>query len=332
MQPQFNWLLVLVAGALILVFFSNFVIQYSKLAQEREDAKLALLIENQLDSFSNNLLHTNIDPDGIDYFNTRFSCKNKESYAGVDDFMVKTNEIIFAPKDIRADKLLLFVDKFELPYRVENIIFASARNIKYYFSKDLESLEKSLPRTFGTEKPFFNTEVFDKFGLNKIKDDIKKEALREAVFVLKDSDIDVEPAELTNLGVKIKTITIENANKDFGEFKQKTYEKQVDGIRVEESEGVWIKNLIFGPVFSDAYGCEFSKLIGQLENMNKLYMEKNLRLWGRSKTCGYELMVSTFDKTQEAIDAKDYEELLSSAELLGRQNKKLFENGCVELF
>ena len=331
MQPQFNWLLVIVAGALILVFFSNFVVQYTKLAQEREDAKLALLIEGQLDSFSNNLLHTSIDPDGIDYFNAKFSCKNKESYVGIDNFMVKTKEIVFAPDDIRTDRLLVSIDKFELPYRVENILFVSPQNIKYYFSKGLEALENDLPRTFGTEKPFFNTEILDKFSLNKIRDDTKKEALREVVFVLKDNE-NIAFSELATLGVRIKTIIIESADEDFGKFKQRVYEKQVDGVKVQESEGVWIKNLVFGAIFSDAYECEFSQLIGQLENMNKLYREKNLRLWSKSKTCGYELMMSTFDKTQQAIDAKDYTGLLNSAELLDRQNKKLFENGCVELF
>jgi len=313
---QFNWIFVLVAGILILSLFISFGVKYIGFSEQRNNAKLSILINNQLDPLSTSLLYTELDPQGMDLVNFKFDCEN----FAVNDYKVSIRDkLVFAPDNITADKLLIWIDDWKMPYRVSNFIFISSPTIKYYFVGNKELSKKLIdymPKVHGSDRPFFNVEAIEIIDYNKINQEISLGRLKEVKFVLFTGKI----IDSEKINTKVKIVNINPDDEEFG--------------RVES--GYYIgRSLLLGAIFSDSnYECVLGRVMNQLVQVTEIYGTKVIKLWGEidKEECNYALSKSSFDKVKELVKEKDYPGINDNAKKIEEQNKLLYQKGCADVY
>lgn len=126
LSQVFKYILVALAGAVILIFFINFAYQQISLKEDLNSAVFSRLLNSNFDSFS---ISSNADKT-IDlgrevelHFNeisNSFSCGK----VGVDNVQpISNNNIIFAPRDVNTDKLNLWTARWSMPFAVVNFFY-----------------------------------------------------------------------------------------------------------------------------------------------------------------------------------------------------------------
>ncbi len=318
-QAEFNWILILVAGIIILSSFAAFAIDYKSLSDRRINTELSLAISQHLDSLTSPSLTTAINPEGLNFFSSRFSCNslilNDGSPISIED------KIIFSSSNILSDKLLLWVDEFSLPYRIANVYYISSPYTKYYILHDESTRELAsaifsyIPLT-QDGKRFFNVKLIDSLSAESIENDIKKESLREVRIVTFD-DI-----SLPSLSLKTRVIKI---TKDLN-----------NGLAYYQDENQEVKyikkQLLLASIFSDNYDCNFNKLISRMDNLNKIHEDKAARLFFKTQAenqkCNYQLLRSSI----ASIKKEDFNNLINIEQKLALQNLELNKKGCQDVF
>ena len=134
-QITFNWLYVLIAGAVILIFFLSIVVKQKAVSDEHLAAEVIGLIDSIFTGASvAEKTKQTVETGGISDYTLNFEC-----YEGVTDFGFKesgtrkTNSYqpIFSPKEIKTSRLLLWSFPFNFPYKVVDFLFISSSNTKY---------------------------------------------------------------------------------------------------------------------------------------------------------------------------------------------------------
>jgi len=151
-QIQFNWIFVIVAGAIILAFFINFGMKYMELQNKKLGVQAARGIENELDNLKTVQLYTEL-PLGL---NTKieFSCNNFK----VNDYASRglSDKIIASDRIIEGKSLLLWTQEIYAPFKIGNIFYISSSERKHYLIYDSSSFEfvkgLDIPEIFDVEK------------------------------------------------------------------------------------------------------------------------------------------------------------------------------------
>lgn len=147
-EQQFHWIFVMVAGALILVFFISVANKQSALSQERLQLTLASDVEN---IFTGAIVSRGaaqrlpIPPQGM-----QFECT-----AGCDcRFMIGKaarpfgDKPLFAPSELKDQDVVVWALELKLPYRVTNLLYLTNSNVKYYLVDPRQGPLQSLHAQF----------------------------------------------------------------------------------------------------------------------------------------------------------------------------------------
>lgn len=312
----YNWIFILIAGAIILIIFTIFIIDFKNLTERKQNTELAIKLEENLEALSTSKAVLDVNPEGIDVLEARFTCNeftlfnsNPINYRG---------KFIFAPSDLKDDSFIMWLEQFNFPYTMTNLIYIVPKNIKYYIIYDESSKEfvKNLlaviPKKFNTDQPIINIELITNIDDNKINQDIKLLNLREIKFLA------FKPVSLPAFPIKTDILMAEP--KEYGIIKYDNQDSYYFSL-----------NLLLAGLISDNYDCILDNLVNKIEILNDIHKEKSRRLWIKTQTfkpeCNYNLIYQSFPG-----DYNDYNALYERQKLLADQNKKLFELGCEDVF
>lgn len=158
-ETQFNWMFVLIIGAIILAFFFNLVIKHKEIA----DSKISLNLINDIETIatgagvSRGTAQTLNKPD----VDLEFDCMDCDCYFQMkNDRKGYEGKIIFSPNYISGRKWIAWTQDWGYPFRVTNILFVTSPQIIYYLiydssdgdSKDLKDfVNESLPSSLNVE-------------------------------------------------------------------------------------------------------------------------------------------------------------------------------------
>ncbi len=158
-ELQFNWVFILIAGAVILAFFFSIIIKQQNLSEQR----LAITLVNELDSITTSASvakgaaqQLDLPKAGIDFACTD-DCACAMSVGKVTrDYKDK---LIFAPKRIEGDSVLFWTLDWKVPFRAVNFLFSTNERIKYFFVEDdsqesqqlLAKVKALIPKTVNAE-------------------------------------------------------------------------------------------------------------------------------------------------------------------------------------
>ena len=285
---QFNWIFIIVSGAVILAFFTLFAFRYINLQENRQDVRSIVNLGgvlNTLEKLQVGDKGASIDSNELDSglrFNydleLNYQCINNKAnlFIGSGEFAdyKLQDEILFINSKQRVDSLDMWIVPWRFPFHITNFIYLSDPNINYNLVYDSEN------RDFVNKLEIsraFNVEIVDINDL-EIKDDS-----RYLFFTNRIPDQNKVFSYLEGKeNVKFVYINLNNEETYFFE----------DGWKGQIK--YYGNEMMIGAMFSDSadnYECNVNKGLTKLKDVSSIYLEKAKVLSQVSKNgCNYNII------------------------------------------
>jgi len=362
----FNWIYVLIAGAIILLFFIGIIVKQKSVSEEQlsyditrtlESIIVAATVSEQTKNF--------IDTSSLKDYSFKFTCEIEDPGGFKDIFSgygiegssatVETPiEPIFAPEEIKTTEIVAWSLPYEMPFKVMDVLLITSSNTKYYVLGEGSFKTELLNSTSG-----LNFEFVDSF------DDIKA-GNNFHVRVVDVSDVggasDIThngniPPNLESLSdSQVSAVSFTSGNN------VKFYHKEGNAFVGDDGDGPGVPIISLFPVERDAakyaaifagseelYKCNMMKIFKRLEILAEVYEFRNLELRDY-----YEAGPGVYNTQCTASDYSSTElillvsnagsctssltgyascsNMMSSAGLIKNMNENLHDKSCVMLY
>ena len=202
-ELQFNWIFILIAGAVILIFFGYLVTTIRGTAEEKTSTTVLSNLETILTG-------AGVSTGTINFIKlpkseVEISC---ERFSIGDLRRTIESDVIFAPRKIKGRDLMTWTLEWAVPYRVNNFLYLTSPQVRYVlvfdgtFGSNSESLmlkiNESLPEEINKE--IVKTSGAASFPLYSSIKDLNNYEVRFIFFNL-DPTITI-PSELSNMNDK----------------------------------------------------------------------------------------------------------------------------------
>jgi len=143
----FNWIYVLIAGAVILLFFIGIIVKQKSISEEKLSYDVSRTLESILTAASVSEKTLNkIDTSGLRDYTILFNCevegggfKDVFSGYGIDGSSATVEtpiEPIFAPEEIKTTEIIAWSLPYKFPFKVIDMLMITSSNTKYYVVGD----------------------------------------------------------------------------------------------------------------------------------------------------------------------------------------------------
>ncbi len=343
---QFNWMLVLIVGGIILVFFIGVVQKQSEVSEE----SISGTIQTDLQAILNSAYVSTATSSIIEIPNREiaFSC---EGFKIGNQFAAKF-PYAFAPDLIKSDRntISVFAYDWSVPYRVTNFLYVTSPDVRYIIDDD------------------GSTDLDDKLFEILPPKYIEKDG-QSNLFMNKQQT--TSPYSDTN-NYKVKVIYFNTGSFSPGSVFGKTKEKDISALSINpdiscvgnEEEildcfgdvvffnydgSSWAstttdyigKASLFAAIFSEnleIYECGMNNAFGRLKNITKIYESRTTDLkdfYASSHDC-YGLyeddILPLLTGISSAASSKNYQNLYTSADLLETNNDVILANSCYTVY
>ena len=160
LELGFNWIYMLVAGGVILLFFVGIVVKEKFRAEENLGQDLVRTMESlftgaQVSEKTKNV----IDIGSLADFTLYFDCEDQVTTYGLKETSARAENIvdpIFSPNELKATKMIAWSLPYNFPYKVADMLFITSSNTKYilYSGITTDLFLKEFLKATGSE---FNT-------------------------------------------------------------------------------------------------------------------------------------------------------------------------------
>ena len=124
-QVAFNWVYILIAGAVILMFFVGIVVKQKSAAEEDLQREVVNVLKSILVGASvSEKTMSSIKTSGLSKYTFEFKCQEGNSYFGIKGQNTQRTKLqpIFAPENIKTTQLLLWSLPYNLPYKIMDLL------------------------------------------------------------------------------------------------------------------------------------------------------------------------------------------------------------------
>lgn len=148
-QVTFNWIYIMVAGGVILLFFVGIVFKQKTASEQALTGEVLRIMESILSGASiSEKTKNKVDISGLAQYSLYFNCEEGVGEYGVQgSFRQNAVDPIFAPLEIKATQLNLWSLPYKLPYKVIDFLMAVPENVKYVVVGSNEFIEEFLEET-----------------------------------------------------------------------------------------------------------------------------------------------------------------------------------------
>lgn len=299
---QFNWIFVIVAGAIILGFFTMFVFQYIDLQEKRQEVEsvrffgnvLSILEKLQIGDAGYAVRST--DTQGLRFVykvELSYYCEEKDAKILINKGEVASynlaNEIVFTEEKQRVNGLTMGIMPWIYPFHVTNFIYLSDPNRLYYIVYDASS-EDFVNKLEEENDVIFNAIKYEKARISELK---PKQNSKVVIFS------NQKPYE-----TKIKELR-GNGNSNFVHVNLNTEKISFFGNDGWEDEVKYYGNpMLLGSLFTDtkeSYECNVNRAFERLKTVGNIYIERTqlLKRIDPKQECKYELIANSLQKFSE---------------------------------
>lgn len=159
-EVTFNWVYILIAGAVILLFFFGIVYKQKAVSEEQLGGDLVRIMQSIFTGAGVSEKTKNfIDIGGLAEYTLFFDCAEGIGEYGIKGTSARAEngvDPLFAPKEIQASKLIVWSLPYKLPYKVVDFLFVTSMNTKYFLVGGKGFVEEFMNVTDG-----FNREYVD---------------------------------------------------------------------------------------------------------------------------------------------------------------------------
>lgn len=136
-EVTFNWVYVLIAGAVILLFFGGIVVK-QKAASEDNLSRMAMNIMDKIFAGARAAEKTKdfVDISGLADYTFYFDCAHEVSTYGLKGHSnpkEDTVHALFAPLELQGTRMILWSLPYKLPYKIVDFLFITTDKTKYFF-------------------------------------------------------------------------------------------------------------------------------------------------------------------------------------------------------
>lgn len=255
---QINWVFVLIAGFLILLFFIGIVYRQRFVSQTRLALGIAADVELLLTGAGVAAGTVNLlDKPDIDL---NVGC-DVEPWFGVDWLAtgVKKDlprQIVFGPDFIRGNKLLTWALSFDAPFKVSNVLFLTSPDVRYIFVNPQSDFALQLFQDFPDEA--FKEVVPDSSSV------LDKGSYKVRLVFFDVNDVSF-PSALA--GQDVSAVSIVGDKVEFFENQDDSFVSQGDSVFLSDS-------LAFGAIFAEdlpVYDCSLKLAFDHLSIVSDIY-------------------------------------------------------------
>ena len=248
---QFNWIFIIVTGAIILAFFSLFLVRYTDLQQKKANAEIGVAIDDTLNALKSDDIYLPLE---LTNLNIEFSC---------DDFIINNDfiqdmgdKIVFSEAKLNGKEISTWVKSWNFPFRVDNFIYLADPKTTYYLvygsnKEEVEFIKNEIP-------DIFNIEVISLSEVNQVK----------------------------KTNSKFIFFTQPNLDKDFVRINLENNE-----VEFEDGSSFFFEDaMLYGAIFSsnlENYNCGFEKAVTKLDIISNIYAKKASTL----QECNYNSII-----------------------------------------
>ncbi len=153
MEVTFNWVYILIAGAVILLFFIGIVARQKSISEQRLSGEVVRILESIFTGAGVSEKTKNfIDTSGLAEYTLFFDCDSGVGTYGIKDSSARVeNSIdpIFALRELQTAQLIVWSMPYKLPYKVVDLLFVSSANTHYVIMGEGELADELLNATKG---------------------------------------------------------------------------------------------------------------------------------------------------------------------------------------
>lgn len=360
----FNWVYVLIAGAIILLFFAGVIVKQKASAEERLEGEIvrvmdSILVGAEIAESQKDF----VDVSGLESYILEFKCEGDYSVFGIKGgaSVELPTRAIFAPKEIRTTTLILWSLPYELPYKVADLLMVSSVNTKYFIvggegTAFRSELEKTLDFSTVDDEAKFNYELVSDINYDTI---VPGNNFHVTVVYLDP----VNPADWGNIPAELDMMEPERLSAvDVSGGEITFYKKEVGSFKWKEEGAVPLVSLgeerdaaKYVAIFAgdkEGYECGMKKAFRRMELVNEVYegkLEEMKTYYGDSlvlnqPTCQHILegqdgsVEKVFGQLKEATSScvagsfGACNDIIGFAASLKDLNKELSIGGCIGLY
>jgi hypothetical protein len=321
---QFNWIFVIISGAIILAFFSLFVFKYIDLQVAKEDVQISRLLSDTvlalegassgggfvIPAYSDGAFKIGV------YANVNYTCARDEvSFTINDEPLSKQtllDEVVFAPDRMYVNAINTWIYPWDYPYFNSNFIYLSPKEKRFFIYYDSS-----------TEEYVQELALVDDF--------IVQEAFNVEL-IRSDDAIEGDDVKLVWFGAKPSNQKIKDWNKEFESFEIIQVNPVTNKVAFYENgwkeEHYWGDALLFGAVFSDSYeiySCGYERSLKRLNSVTRV-INGRVDLISRDETSeGCSTAYSSLQNVLTDFGNNPNEELMNE---VIRGNDNLVGKGC----
>jgi hypothetical protein len=334
-EIQFNWLFVLIIGAVILTLFTSIIISQKNVS---ETSKNAFILKNMAAILSGSEVSTGtINVLEIPQTNIRFRC-NTYSIGAVSKQLDVMN--VFTPSNLEGNRIISMTLDFSMPYRVTNLVFLTNPNYRYIFIGNgdfANHLRSIMPNeSYSDIEPSFADIVYE--GEKKVRFVFLDDSINDNQQIPNTfSDyISLDDEEVTALKI---TGSVNSGNVDF-------FRKSGNKFILDGSSSYFGEESLIGAVFSDSqelYNCAMENVVEKINIVSSVYhgKTKKIREFYNSENGRCKSIISTA-YTLQNLDlmiaaTSDFSSLIpdgivNTAEKIRNQNKKAQLESCAVIY
>ena len=317
---QFNWLFVLIAGAIILSFFTIFTFKYIGIQQQRQNAQLGRTLGENI-----HLLEASgtksyyIDDSQFKLGVTTdlaFTCTDDRFTLSVNkNFQQKIqNEVVFAAAHTSLSSLDAWIYSWDYPYFIVNMIYLADPHNTYYFIYDSGSKQfvqdLDFPEIFTTTKQDKNLPILAKGS--------KKATI---IYFTHPTKRDIQQLHTTFEEASVLSVNTQQEEVTFYDEKGET----------TGTVPYYGDALLYGAIFSNSlenYQCSIKRSLQRFKRITTLYANKALLLnqATTNPACSYTTL------HQQLLHYATTFEHERNTETLTHANEELGGKGCPTVF
>ena len=171
-QVTFNWIYIMIAGAMILLFFIGIIVKEKAASEERLSAEVVEIMESIFTGASLSEKTKNfIDTSGLVDYTLYFDCDAGVSEFGLQGYSYYASDSVnplFAPLELSTSRLVLWSLPYRLPFKVIDFLFVTSANTKYFLVGNDPNFINEFNDATDTDNPLLKLNWEQLFDLNDI--------------------------------------------------------------------------------------------------------------------------------------------------------------------
>jgi hypothetical protein len=274
-EVQFNWIFILVAGALILFLFSSIILKQKTTADSAAQTTLLKDITSiAVGSEATTGVTTELE---LSKATITFGCNTIRVGSKSQPLQ---QMVLFSPSTVQTP-LIIHTRDWSLPFRVTNVVYLSSPKVRYVLignSEFAKQINKSMPEKF-------TVDFYQDYAAFSAKPIQKDDSIRIVVFedagLSFDSLTTIHP-QLTSLPPKVVSLLAVGNGGNQNQGDVRFYSKTQNGWSAPSTMNYLKEEMLIGAIFTDSheqYQCVTNNMLAKLVRVADIHDKRRQALY-----------------------------------------------------